>query len=99
MVEAFADPLNVTRTPVTAFPRYVTCPEIVLVAELVDAAAWVAVKVWSAIVIVPNRPLVPVFASIENETEPGPVPDVVPVKWIQSPFFVALQLVPGGADT
>ena len=58
------------------------------------AAAWVTVTVWPAMVSVPVRGVVAVFASIEKATVPLPLPLTPDVMVSQASLLVAVQLQP-----
>jgi len=63
------------------------------------AAACVTVNVAPAIVSVPVRLVVTVFAATSNVTDPLPDPVAPPVTVIQAALLVAVQLHPVAADT
>ena len=63
------------------------------------APAWVTVTVWPAMVSVPVRGDVPVFAAIENATAPLPLPLAPEVIVSQEALLVAVQLQPAAVVT
>ncbi len=63
------------------------------------APAWVTVTVWPAMVSVPVRGDVDVFAAMENATAPFPLPPVPDVMVIQEALLVAVHVQPASVVT
>jgi len=68
-------------------------------AENSHEPAWVTLKVWPAIVIVPDLLLVDRFAETEYVTVPFPLPPPPPVIVMNGALLVAVHAQPAGAVT
>jgi hypothetical protein len=98
-VHVHAPPLTIVTVTVPPPPAALNCCSVGAIVNVQTCgAAWLTVKVWPAIVIVPDR-AGPLFAATENATLPLPEPPGADVTLIHGAFDTAVHVQPSPAVT
>jgi hypothetical protein len=97
--EDHVQPAGEVTAKVALPPTYATSEDVGDTVYVQGTPAWLTVRVWPAIVIVPVRVALDELAAMVKATVPSPLPLAPPVIVIQLAVFAAVHAQPAGAVT